>query len=295
MNFKKIISYAMSFLLVISLGACSSTENLNNNENKTANREPVIISTSVAVTEILDSLDIKLKGVPTTIYNLPEGTKDAVKVGSPMNPDLEIIKSLNPTVVVSVDTLGDDFKNIFIENNIPSEFVTLTSLNGLKETIDKLGNKFNKKDEADKILSTIVSKENEIIKAHKGEEKPKVLIVFSAPGSLMIGTDKCYLGSLIDAIGAENLIKNNKSPFVPINMEEIVKLNPDKVLVMTHGDPETSKVMAKNELTTNPMWQRVIAVKNNKVEYLDSEYFGMSANLKVNNALDMLDKTLYNN
>ena len=41
-----------------------------------------------------------------------------------MSPDLEIIKSLNPTVVVSVDTLGSDYMNTFTQNNIPSEFVS---------------------------------------------------------------------------------------------------------------------------------------------------------------------------
>lgn len=72
------------------------------------------MATSVAVTEILDELGVKVSGVPTSSYDLPEITKDAVKVGNPMNPDLEIIKSLNPDVVVSVDTLGEDYKNYLL-------------------------------------------------------------------------------------------------------------------------------------------------------------------------------------
>ncbi len=72
------------------------------------------MATSVAVTEILDELGVKVSGVPTSSYDLPESTKDAVKVGNPMNPDLEIIKSLNPDVVVSVDTLGEDYKNYLL-------------------------------------------------------------------------------------------------------------------------------------------------------------------------------------
>ena len=83
----------------------------------------VVIATSVAVTEILDELGVKVSGVPTTSYALPETTKDAVEVGNPMSPDLEVIKSLNPTVVVSVDTLGSGYEKLFTDNNIPSEFV----------------------------------------------------------------------------------------------------------------------------------------------------------------------------
>ena len=79
---------------------------------------------------------------------MPESTEGAVEVGNPMSPDLEIIKSLNPTMVVSVDTLGSDYMNLFTENNIPSEFVSLESLDGLKEAITTLGEKFDKNEEA---------------------------------------------------------------------------------------------------------------------------------------------------
>lgn len=76
-----------------------------------------------------------------------------------MNPDMEIIKSLNPTVVVSVDTLGEDYKKTFTQNNIPSEFVNLTNVDGLKETIKTLGERFDKNDKANEILKELEDKE----------------------------------------------------------------------------------------------------------------------------------------
>ena len=54
--------------------------------------------------------------------------------------------------MVSVDTLGEDYKNTFIQNNIPSEFVNLTNVDGLKETIKTLGERFDKTDRANEIL-----------------------------------------------------------------------------------------------------------------------------------------------
>ena len=55
---------------------------------KKENGEEIVVATSVAVTEILDELGVKVSGVPTSSYDLPESTKDAVKVGNPMNPYL---------------------------------------------------------------------------------------------------------------------------------------------------------------------------------------------------------------
>ena len=142
MKYKRIISMIAAGIMTLGLVSCSS----ESSEDKTVaigNGEEVVVATSVAVTEILDALGVKVSGVPSTVYELPESTKGAVEVGNPMSPDLEIIKSLNPTMVVSVDTLGSDYMNLFTENNIPSEFISLESLDGLKEAITNLGEKFD--------------------------------------------------------------------------------------------------------------------------------------------------------
>ena len=98
---KKII--AMLGIATISLMVGCSSNKVENKTNDT--KGDVVVATSVAVTEILDELGVKVSGVPTTSYDLPESTKGAVEVGNPMNLDLEIIKSLNPTCVVSVDKI----------------------------------------------------------------------------------------------------------------------------------------------------------------------------------------------
>lgn len=133
-----------------------------------------------------------------------EGSADkTVEVGNPMSPDLEIIKSLNPTVVVSVDTLGSDYINLFTENNIPSEFVSLESLDDLKKAITTLGEKFDKNEEAKALLEQIESKELEVKEKAENLESTEVLVLFAAPGSTMIATTKSYIGSLVELVGGK--------------------------------------------------------------------------------------------
>nr|WP_207739277.1 heme ABC transporter substrate-binding protein IsdE [Clostridium perfringens] len=271
---------------------CSNNSEESKESLKKENGEEIVVATSVAVTEILDELGVKVSGVPTSSYDLPESTKDAVKVGNPMNPDLEIIKSLNPDVVVSVDTLGEDYKKLFTDNNIPSEFIDLTTLEGLKTSISTLGERFNKTEKANEILNELKVKEDEFVNLSK-EEKKNVLLVFAAPGSMMIATPSSYIGNLVDKVGANNIVKDDKKPFVSYSNEEIVKLNPDMVLVMTHGMPEQAKKMAEEKFASDPAWSRIEAVKEGKVYYLENGYFGMSANLKVIESLDKLGEIIY--
>lgn len=285
MNIKKKIIALLSVTMLTFMVGCSSSESNESNVTN-SNGEEVVVATSVAVTEILDKLGVEVSGVPTTSYELPKSTKDATEVGSPMNPDLEIIKSLNPTCVVSVDTLGSDFEKQFTENNIPSMFVNLSTVDGLKETIVNLGEKFDKSEKAAEIIAELENKENEL-NLSKKENKEDILILFGAPGSVMVSTDNSYVGNLVKIAGGNNIFESESSSFIQVNMEEIIKRNPDKILIMTHAVPEEAKKTVEEEFA-KATWQQLDAIKNNKVYYLENGYFGMSANLKVIEALDKL-------
>lgn len=298
MNIKKLLLPLISILSMALIVGCKDSKIVNDSiSNKDINQqincsEDVVIATSVAVTEILDALEIKVSGVPTTSYELPESAKDAVEVGNPMSPDLEIIKLLNPTIVINVDTLGKEYENLFTQNNIPSEFVNLSTVKGLKETIIRLGDKFGKSDNATKLIEELESKESELIDKSSQKDKPDVMIVFAAPGSIMIGTDKSYVGNLLEIAGGNNIFAGTNSSFIQVNMEEIVASDPDMILVMMHALPEESRKMVEEEFSKD-RWKNINAIKGNNVHYLDTGYFGMSANLKAMEALDKLGVLLY--
>ena len=57
----------------------------------------------------------------------------------------------------------------------------------------------------------------------------------------MVATDKSYVGNLVELAGGQNIFSNAATSFTTLNLEEIIKLNPDKILVMTHADPEVAK------------------------------------------------------
>ncbi|MBS7147413.1 MAG: heme ABC transporter substrate-binding protein IsdE [Intestinibacter bartlettii] len=278
-------------MVTFSVIGCSSSEVDSSKEQATSKDEKqVVVATSVAITEILDRLGVEVSGVPQTSYELPESTKGATEVGSPMNPDMEIIKSLNPTDVICVDTLGSDFEKQFEENNINADFYNLSNVDGLKETIAALGEKFNKQDKANEILDEIKEVEDKVNSNKKSDDK--ILVLFGAPGSVMVATDKSYIGNLVELAGGNNIFSNATSSFTQINLEEIIKLNPDKILVMTHAVPEAAKKSVEEELSKD-LWKNVNAVKNNDITYLENGYFGMSANLQIVEAVEKLGDILY--
>ncbi|UPA29035.1 heme ABC transporter substrate-binding protein IsdE [Terrisporobacter glycolicus] len=284
----KLVGLLSVATLALMVG-CSSNESHKNEVTNSSDKE-VVVATSVAVTEILDKLGVEVSGVPTTSCELPKSVKSATKVGNPMSPDLEIIKSLNPTCVVSVDTLGSDFEKKFTENNIPSKFVNLSNVDGLKKTILDLGKEFNKKEKAKTIIEELENKEKELTLNNKKNEE-EVLILFGAPGSVMVSTDLSYVGNLVKIAGGNNIFESKTSSYMQVNMEEIIKRNPDKILIMTHAVPEEAKKTVEEEFAKET-WKQLDAIKNDKVYYLENGYFGISANLKVIEALDKMGEIL---
>ena len=288
---KKILCLISILMVTFSVIGCSSSKVDSSKEQATSKDEKqVVVATSVAITEILDRLGVEVSGIPQTSYELPESAKGATEVGSPMNPDMEIIKSPNPTDVICVDTLGSDFEKQFEENNINADFYNLSNVDGLKETIAALGEKFNKQDKANEILDEIKEVENKVNSNKKSDDK--ILVLFGAPGSVMVATDKSYIGNLVELAGGNNIFSNATSSFTQINLEEIIKLNPDKILVMTHAVPEAAKKSVEEELSKD-LWKNVNAVKNNDITYLENGYFGMSANLQIVEAVEKLGDILY--
>ena len=294
MKFKNTVIAVGVGLFTTLLSACGgSTQDEQPPVISHAEGEEVVIATSVAVTEILDALGVKVAGVPTTSYELPESVKDAVEIGNPMSPDLEIIKSLNPTVVVSVDTLGSDYMALFEQNNIPSQFVSLQSLEGLKEAITTLGQRFEVEEKADELITQIEDKEASIQAEVAELEKPQILLLFGAPGATMIATSQSYVGNLVEIVGGENII-DESAAYTTLNKEYIATLNPDQILVMIHALPEATKAALEQEMATDTMWQSMSAVQEGRVVFLDHNYFGMSPDLSVIEGLDLLKEIIHN-
>ncbi|MBU5486940.1 heme ABC transporter substrate-binding protein IsdE [Clostridium sp. MSJ-8] len=287
---KKIISVVLSALLSMNIVGCVNQKQTNVDNNK----ETKIIATSVAVCEILDKLDLDVVGIPTTEYELPERYKNITEVGSPMSPDLEIIKSLNPTDIIGVNTLEDELSSKYKEISVDSTFLNLKSVEGMYKSILDLGKKFDKNEEAEKLVEDFYAFIEEYTEKNKGKNSPKVLILMGLPGSYMVATSNSYVGSLVKLAGGINCFaEDTDKQFVNVNTEELSKLEPDIILRTAHAMPDTVMEMFDEEFASNDIWKHFEAVKEGNVYDLDSKLFGMSANFKYKDALNSLQSILY--
>ncbi|MFC3750276.1 heme ABC transporter substrate-binding protein IsdE [Paenibacillus sp. GCM10012306] len=259
----------------------------------TPKEEPRIIATTVSATEIMDLLDLNLVGIPTSAKKLPERYANVEKVGNPMGPDMEKVKSLKPTEVLSVTTLKYDLEPLFQSAGIEANFLNLTSLAKLEESVVQLGEKYDRKAQADSVITRYEDKIAEIKAAIAGKPSPKVLILLGVPGSYLVATEHSYIGDLVRIAGGVNIVQGESVEYLASNTEYLQQGNPDVILRAAHGMPEEVIKMFNEDFIKNDIWKHFNAVKNKRVYDLPEELFGTTANLAADAALSDLLPMLY--
>lgn len=290
-----------AFLFAITvLAGCSNNEEAN--EKATADtakevantqEEHRIIAGTVVLAEILDRLDLDAVAVPETEKKLPQRFDGLPSIGNAMSPDAEIIKSLNPTEVLSVSTLEYDLKDSFEQYKIPVDFVDLTGIDSMLDEIKELGGRYNRVREAENLVNELKEEIEAVELVADKNEKPKVLILLGVPGSYLVATENSYAGDLVKIAGGENVMAGQDAEYLASNTEYLYDANPDIILRLAHGMPEEVVEMFDEEFQKNDVWKHFNAVKNDRVYDLEEELFGTTAALNVPEALDTLVEIFY--
>ena len=241
----------------------------------------------------MDRLGIELVGVPeTTVSALASRYNGVTTVGSPMSPDMEIIKSLKPTDVVSPDTLKTDLEIQYKNIGVNSTFLNLRSVKGLYDSVKIIGDKYGKSNEANAIVNEYTTFINNYKSKHSGQS-PKVLVLMGLPGSYLVATQNSYAGSLVELAGGTNVFHDASKDFLTINPEEMLAKDPDVIIRTAHGLPKEALEMFEKEFSSNDIWKHFRAVQNGKVYDVDYMLFGMSATFDYPQALAALEPMLY--
>ena len=293
MKLKKILSLVLAGVMALSVTGCVNQhpeETSSTNESS----EIRLVATSPAVVQICNRLNLDLVGICQSTSELPERYDGVTTVGMAMNPDLEIIKSLDPDYILSPATLQNDLQPKYASIGVSSLFLNLKSVEGMYASIEGLGKKFGREEEAAVMLEEFDSFMTEFAEKNAGKESPKVLVLMGLPGSYIIATDNSYVGSLVKLAGGTNVYGDGDGQeFLFANTEDMKTKEPDVILRAAHGLPDEARKMFAEEFSTNDIWRHFKAVQEGRVYDLDSNLFNMSANFSYEEALKALQPMLY--
>ena len=255
-----------------------------------------VITTSVPLTEMLHLLGVTPVGVPTSTNPIPADFDSIERIGSPMQPDLEVVTNLDPDLILGAETLRSTLEKNLEDIDLEPTYLPTESFDDLKLSFKVLGTYFDKIDETNAVLSSILKKENELLEQAKGKDLPSVMLVIGTSDSFMVMSERSYLGSLVKKLGADNIATsalNVTETYAPINMEDVVVADPDIILVLASGDHGASEDMFQKEVDSNDIWKKLSAYQNDNVHILDYDIFGVTSISNVEQALTQIANYFY--
>ena len=283
-------------LLCTGLSGCASW-GMAEEAQSAGSGKMTVVSTSVAICEILDALGVDtVIGIPETANELPEKYRSLPEVGAPMSPDYEIIKALAPDIVLSPKTLEGSIAPNYTAAGINSAFLDLSSVEGMYMAIRSLGKLLGCEAQAEKLASVY----DGYMESYRAEDakQPSILLLMAFPdGFYLVATEKSYVGNLVKLAGGKNVYDDSfhgdENGFVSINPEDMIQRRPDRILVFAHYAEKDAFAFMKKEFAAGTAWEYYDAAKEGRIDYLPAEYFGMSATLSWSKGLDYLRPIFY--
>lgn len=290
---RRLLSLCLAGMLALSATGCVNQHPEQNTDD--GSDQVRIVATSPAAVDICDKLELDLVGVcSSTLSTIPERYQDVTTVGTAMSPDLEILKSLNPDYVISPNSLQSDLQPKYASIGVSSLFLNLRSVEGMYASIEGLGEKFDREEQAQALVEEYQQFIEEYRSQNEGKESPTVLVLMGLPGSYIVATESSYVGNLVKLAGGVNVYGDGDGQeFLTANTEDMKTKEPDIILRAAHALPEDVVEMFQDEFETNDIWKHFEAVQEGRVYDLPYDLFGMSAKFNYPDALEEMQPLLY--
>ncbi|GHU50414.1 putative ABC transporter solute-binding protein YclQ [Clostridia bacterium] len=223
------------------------------------------------------------------------GTEGVGDIGSLHDPSLEQILALQPDfIILSEDIAGHvKLKEALVSAGIKTAYFSVETfddyLNMLKICTDITGRKDLYAQNGERIRADI----DGIIAGIKDKPSPKVLLVRAGAGKVSARSGDTMAGAMLKDMGCVNIADTNHSLLSDLSMEIIIKENPDYIFAVAMGDEGKNRQLLEETLQSDPAWNNLSAVKNNRYILLPKDLFHQKPNNRWAESYEYLRDVLY--
>lgn len=207
-----------------------------------------IISLAPNLTEIVFALGAgdRLVGV-TKFCDHPVKAKALPKVGGFIDPDMEVIASAKPDLILGMasgpkSTLPTKLDKM----SLRYVFLQMKTIEETYKGIELVGQAIGKKDDALALVKSMKAS----MKVKQPEAKPKALFVLGHRPMIVAGPGS-FGAQLIELAGGQNAVSGN-NPYPALDIEKVIALQPDVIVDAT---------MTAKDKSAEHFWQKYSVLK----------------------------------
>lgn len=228
-----------------------------------------IVSLAPNLTEIVYGLGAgdRLVG-DTNACDTPEQAKSKPHVGNPQDPSLEAIVALHPDLVLATGSI-----------NVPQTADTLLKLGiavyttyphtvrQMLDSISEIGSLIGANEQGDALKASLQARLDTLQTKLADRPLAHVLFLVWAAPPMSIGSNT-FIADALRWAGAESILVTDQNWPQP-SFEEILKIQPDYIVLTTDHEGETSGAA---QLRDNPNWKGLMAVQLNRIVTVSDKF-----------------------
>lgn len=236
-------------------------------------------------------------GVTTDAYeDFDLDLPDATVVGTVKEPNTEVLLSLNPGfVIMSADIAGHKAVATLLDSlSIPYAFFKQETFDDYLSMLEVFTALTQKPENFKTYGTDLKSRIDDVVaKAKAQTDKPEVLFVRARSQGVSAKSSDHMVCTMLEEFGCVNIAAKHPSLLENLSIEEIIKQDPDMILVTFMGDENSAKAYLEKTWETNPAWNGLTAVKQHGYVFLQKDLFHFKPNARWADAYETLYKILF--
>ena len=215
-----------------------------------------IVSLVPAVTEMLFAIGAgdRVVGVSSFDKFPPEVTR-IPKVGALLDPNLDLILSLKPDLVVLYHSQAD-FRTQLQRASVPAYAYTHAGLADVTQTIRAVGDRIGRPEQGRQLAGQIEARLDALRKRFATGARPRTLVVFGRENFALRGIyasgGRGFIHDMLTVAGGDNVFADVQREAVQATTELILARRPDVILEL-RADPMTPDEERKEAATWNQL------------------------------------------
>ena len=310
---KKIFMLLLLLLQIMTLSGCGSQNTKETTADSNVfltitddagrkvvlkNKPERVVSLSPSFLGMIEAVDGKVIGRATSkVGTIPESMKDAQEVGFTYNIDVERVVALKPDCVLALKGQHDKFISLLESNNIPVIEIDVRTYKEVQNSLKLIGKVYGVQQKGEQAADKLDYEISKISEKIPKDEK-KIVILHASAKNVTVELDGTIAGSAAKLLGFKNVAAGS-TPLsgdpdkTPYSLEELVKNDPDLIFITSMGTDAAIENRLRSDVQSNPAWNSLQAVRENKIIFLPEQLFLINPGLQYPKAVEYMAKTVY--
>ena len=217
-------------------------------------------------------------------------------LGAVKEPNLEVLLAAEPDLILaSCNTAADlELRSTFERLGIPAAYFDIQTFEDYLRMLDVCTTLTGCPENYQRYGTEILAQVDAAIARSDGTEPTVLCLRATGSGCKAKGSRDNVLGEMLADLGCINIADSDAGLLENLSIEAIMEADPDYIFAVLQGaDPTDAKNTLEKTLLSNPAWEHLSAVKNDRFYTLDHRLYNLKPNARWGEAYEALADILY--